>query len=88
MMANQGTLLEKGKTDSLAADTSANSSGQPSHPSAESLANMESQLNTDSKTRQFSVTAAINKIKISERTKLRAKIAVSVILFASLFLFG
>ncbi len=88
MMANQGTLLEKGKTDSLAADSSATSSGQQSHPSAESLANMESQLNTDSKTRQFSVTAAINKIKISERTKLRAKIAVSVILFASLFLFG
>jgi uncharacterized membrane protein YbhN (UPF0104 family) len=80
MMANQGTLLEKDKTDRVDADGL--------DIDAESLAHMESQLNTDSKTRQFSVTAAINSIKISERTKLRAKIAVSVVLFASLFLFG
>lgn len=76
MSANRGTLLEK---DSLSVESSVLSGD--SSESAESGTNL-----TQSSTR--SVTAWLNSIKISKETKMRAKIGISVVLFASLFLFG
>jgi uncharacterized membrane protein YbhN (UPF0104 family) len=73
MSANRGTLLEK---DSLSVESPVISS-----ESAESGTTL-----TPTSTR--SVTAWLNSIKISKEAKMRAKIGVSVVLFASLFLFG
>lgn len=52
--------------------------------------NLENCLNSEQSTgpQRRSVTSFLNSIKISEAVKLRAKIAISVVLFASLFLFG
>ncbi len=76
MSANKGTkgaTLEKDPTTSVSLES------RPSHSFSDG---------EQMPPQRQSITARLNSIKISETVKLRAKIAISVVLFASLFLFG
>lgn len=81
------TTLEKDVNHPIQPGQATGQSAQ-SHDEALYRSSVDNLLNAETKLPGKSISERLSSIKISKTTKLRAKILVSVVLFASLFLFG
>lgn len=86
MASKGGATLDAGLTRQSAGNLNTESLLNEAHNRNDGFSRSGSE--TESTLSSTSITARLSSIKISKTTKLRAKILISVVLFASLFLFG